>query len=107
MPRVRRVSSRIFCLQRNKAFGETRRFGILVVAEAEPQELPLSWSGHRTLGLVHLKLEPSREEARDIRHHPLSRPLAADIDVAVVRIPHEAMLAPFELAVEFVEHDVR
>jgi hypothetical protein len=33
--------------------------------------------------------------------------LAADVDVAVVRIPHEAMLAPFEFAVEFIEHDVR
>jgi hypothetical protein len=57
--------------------------------------------------IVHLELEPVRKEARDIRHHPLSRSSAADVDVAVIRIPHEAMLAPFELAVEFIEHDVR
>ena len=51
----------------------------LVVAEAEPQELPLYWSSHRTLGLVHLELEPSREKARDVRHHPLSRSSATDV----------------------------
>jgi len=39
-------------------------------------------------------------------HHPLSRSLAADVDIAVIRIPHEAMLAPFEFSVEFVEYDV-
>jgi hypothetical protein len=55
----------------------------LVVAEAEPQELPLDWSSHRTLGLVYFELEPSHEEARDVRHHPLSRSLAADVDIAV------------------------
>jgi hypothetical protein len=33
--------------------------------------------------------------------------LAADIDVAVIRIPHEAVLTPFEFTVEFVEYDVR
>jgi hypothetical protein len=79
----------------------------LVVAEAEPQELPLYWSSHGTFGLVYLELEPSREEARDVGHHPLSRPLAADVDIAVVRIPHEVVLAPFEFPIEFVEYDVR
>src|SRR6202011_6215636 len=65
-------------------------FRFLVVAEAEPQELPLDWSGYRTLGLVHLELEPSRKEVCDVHHHPLSRSVAADVDIAVVRIPHEA-----------------
>ena len=37
MPRVRRVSSRIFCLQRNKAFGETRRFGSLLLLKLNPK----------------------------------------------------------------------
>jgi hypothetical protein len=33
-------------------------------------------------------------------HHPLSRSLAADVDIAVIRMPHEAMLTPFEFSVE-------
>jgi len=82
-------------------------FRFLVGAEAKAQELSLGWSSHCTLGLVYLELEPSREQARAVCHHPLSRSLAADVDIAVVRIPHEAMLAPFEFPVEFVEYDVR
>src|SRR5712664_2978221 len=112
MPRVRRVSSRIFCLQRNKAFGAMRRFGSLLVlklnprnfrstgratallasftlhfaaielaggmganaqerllvgADAEPQEHPVHWSRHRTLGLVHLALRRDRACGRHRR----------------------------------------
>ena len=78
-----------------------------MVAEAEAEELPLSWSSHGTLGLVHFELEPSRQEAGDAMHHPLPGPLAADVDVAVVRIPYEAMLAPLQFSVEFVEYQVR
>ena len=33
-----------------------------VVAEAEPQELPLDWSGHRTLGLIDLELQSACKE---------------------------------------------
>src|SRR6202011_2744801 len=68
-------------------------FRFLVVAEAEPQELSLYWSSHCTLGLVDLELEPSRKETRDVGHHALPRSSAADVNVAVVRIPYEAMLA--------------
>ncbi len=66
-------------------------FGLRVAAEAESQKLPLFRSGHCALRLVHLELQSTCEKTSDIRHHPLSRPLAADIDVAVIRISHEAM----------------
>jgi hypothetical protein len=79
----------------------------LVVAEAEPQELSLDWSSHCTLGLIDLELQSACKKTSDICHHSLSRPSAADVDVAVIRIPYEAMLAPFELTVEFIEYDVR
>jgi hypothetical protein len=32
---------------------------------------------------------------------------AADVNIAVIRIPNEAMLTPFEFAIEFVEYDLR
>jgi hypothetical protein len=82
-------------------------FRFLVGAEAEAQELPLCWSSHCTLGLVHFELPSTCEETSDIRHHTLPRSSATDIDVAVVRIPHEAVLSSFQLAVEFIQHDVR
>jgi hypothetical protein len=62
-----------------------RRFGSLWRLKLNPQELPLYWSRHCTLGLTYLELEPSREEARDTRHHPLPRSLAAYVDTAVVQ----------------------
>src|SRR6202035_3861334 len=107
IPRVRRVSSRIFCLQRNRAFGAMRRFGSLLLLKLNPQELPLEWSGHRTLRLVHFELQSTCKKTSDIRHHSLPRLSAADVNVAVVRIPHEAVLTSLELAIEVVEYDVR
>jgi hypothetical protein len=64
-----------------------------MVAEAEAEELPLSRSSYGTLGLVRFELEPARQEAGDAVHHPPPGPLAADVDVAVLRIPNEAMWA--------------
>ncbi len=81
--------------------------GLACIREAEAEELTFCRPRYRTLLLVDLELEPSCDEARDIPLHPLSRPLAADVDVAVVRIPHEAVFAPFQLSIQFVEHQVR
>jgi hypothetical protein len=36
----------------------------------------------------------------------LTRPLAADVDVAVVRVTNKAMPPALQLPVEFVEHEV-
>ena len=69
--------------------------GFLIAAEAESQELPLIRSCYRTLRFIDLELETSREKARDRNHHALPGSFAADIDVTVVRVPHETMLAPF------------
>src|SRR5580700_7895504 len=44
-------------------------FRLLVIREAEPQELPFPWSSHRTLLAVHSKLELRREESRHAAHH--------------------------------------
>ena len=43
----------------------------------------------------------------DIRHHSLPRLSAADVNVAVVRISHEAVLTSLQFSVEFVEYDIR
>src|SRR5215467_14453582 len=69
-------------------------FRLLMVCEAEPQELPLPWSGHRTLLAVHSELELRREEPRYAAHHSFTGSLAADVDVAVVCVSREPMSAP-------------
>jgi len=47
-----------------------------------------------------------RDEARDALHHPLTSPLAAHVDVAIIRVAEVAVATALELSVEFVEHEV-
>src|SRR3972149_4404964 len=37
---------------------------------------------------------------------PLPRPLGPDVDIAVVRVPHEAVASSLQLPIQLVEHDV-
>src|SRR5262249_35180068 len=60
----------------------------------------------RTLRLIHLELEPLRDELGNALHHPLPRSLAANVDITVVRVSNEAMTPALQLPVEFVEHEV-
>ena len=74
--------------------------------EAEPEELPLLRSRPRALCLVYFELQLLCDESFDALHHPQTCPLAADVDVGIVRISHEAVSAALQLAVEFIEHNV-
>jgi hypothetical protein len=74
--------------------------------KAEPKKLPFLWSRHRTLRLIHLELEFLRDELRNALHHPLTRTFAANVNVAIVRIPDVPMSPALQLPVEFVEHEI-
>src|SRR5437879_7419151 len=74
--------------------------------KAKPQELPLLRFRHRTLRLVHLELQLFGNESLHALHHPLPCPLAAYVDVTVVRIPHETVAASLQLPVQVVQHEV-
>ena len=90
-------------------FQSLRRYNALDLrpgVEAESEKLPLLRSRHRTLRLIHLELELLRDESRDALHHPLTRPLAANVDITVIRISNEAMSTALQLSVEFVEHEI-
>ena len=78
----------------------------LAVSKAEAQKRPLPCRRHRALRRIDFEFQPRRDEERDARHHAMSRSRAADVHVAVVRIPHEAVTATFKLAVQRVQHDV-
>src|SRR5438874_76746 len=105
-PFARPVISRIFRLNRSTAFGAITRLTLRTSRKAEPQKLPLLRSCHRTLRLIYLELELLCDELRDALHHPLPRPLAANVDITVIRIPNETMTPALQLPVEFVEHEV-
>src|SRR5216684_2283248 len=80
---------------------------LLLARKAEAQELACARFGDRALGLVDPELETLGEELLDALHHPLARPLAAHIDVAVVGVAHEAMAALLQFLVQHVQHQVR
>src|ERR1022692_3429803 len=75
-------------------------------SKAEPEKLPFLRSCHRTLPLIYLEFELLRDESRNAFHHPLPRPLAAHVDITVVRVANETMAPALQLPVEFVEHEV-
>src|SRR6266567_3027520 len=75
-------------------------------AKAEPEKLSLLRSCHCTLRLIDLEFELLRNESRDALHYPLTRPLTANVNVAVVRIANKAMSPALQFPVEFVEHNV-
>src|SRR5271166_1066236 len=75
--------------------------------KAEAEKLPLLRSRHRALRLIDLELELLRDESRNTFHHPLTRTLAANVDIAIIRVANIAMAASLQLTVEFVEHQVR
>ncbi len=76
------------------------------VGETESEKLPLLRSRHRALLVVYLELEPLRDESRDAVHHPLTRPFATNVNVAIVRVSNKTMSPALQFPVEFVEHEV-
>src|SRR5438477_1674818 len=56
-------------------------------------------------GLSFLGLRPAKPYENPF-HHSLTRALAANVDVAVVRVANIAMSSALQLTVEFVEHEV-
>jgi len=70
------------------------------------QELATERAGHRALGLVDREAQPAVEPPQQ-GHHPLACLPAADIDVRIVGIAHEAMASAFQLLVHVIEQDVR
>src|SRR5437667_10501844 len=59
------------------------------------------------LCLVDLELEASPDETSDTLHHSLPRPFTAYVDIAIIRVAREPVVAPLLLSIEFVEYQVR
>jgi hypothetical protein len=56
---------------------------------------------------IDLELEASLDEAGQARHDPVASRFAADVDVAVVRISHEAVATMLQCAIQFIQHEIR
>src|SRR5437867_12377368 len=69
-----------------QSFRRNRALDLRTFGKAESEKLPFLRSRYRALRLIHLEFELLRDESRDAFHHPLTRALAANVDVAVVRV---------------------
>jgi hypothetical protein len=104
-PPARCVISRIRRLNRSGP-GRNHALDLQTGAEAEPEKLLSLRSRHSALRLIHLELEPLRDELRNALHHPLTRPLAANVGITIVRASNVTMSPALLLPVEFVEHEI-
>jgi hypothetical protein len=77
------------------------------VRDGEAKERPLPRPGDGTLLRVDLELEASLDEAGQVGHDPVASLFAADVDVAVVRVAHEAVATALKFAIQFVQHEIR
>src|SRR5208337_787495 len=77
-----------------------------IIRDTKPQELALLRSRHRALRLVDLQPELYGQEPAHRGHDPFTGALAANIDVAVVRVAAKAVAPAGQLLVEIVKHDV-
>ena len=91
-PLARRVVSRIRCLNRSKAFGAIMRLISGPALKLNPRSFR-SCGRHRALGLIHSEFELLCDEPRYAFHHALTGPLAAHIDVAIIRVSQLAVSA--------------
>jgi hypothetical protein len=65
-----------------QTFGRNRAHDLRTVGKAEPEKLPLLRSRRCALRLIHLEFELVRNESRNAFHYPLTRSLAAHVDIA-------------------------
>jgi hypothetical protein len=86
MPRFRSARNRV--RPRFHCFHTTDR------SRRRSHELSLPRLSHGALRLIHLELEPVRDEACNALHHSRSRSFADHVNVAAVGITHEVVTAP-------------
>src|SRR4051794_6403662 len=77
-----------------------------VIRDAEPQELALLRTRHRAFRLIDLQPQLASQEPAHRGHHPFPGAPAANIDVAVIRVPAEPVTPSGQLLVEIVKHEV-
>src|SRR5215469_13229974 len=88
------LSARLSNLVLDELDRELERLRLDPVCKAKAQKLSLLRSRHRALGLVHLELESSLDETGHAVHDPFPRPLAGHVDIAILRVAHQAVSAP-------------
>src|SRR5947208_2113712 len=78
-----------------------------IILDREAEERPVPRSGDGTLRRIDLQFEAPFDEAGQARHDPSASLFTADVDVTVIRVPHEPVAATLKLAIQFIQDEVR
>src|SRR5438270_4764432 len=78
-----------------------------VILDREAEERPVPRSGDGTLLRIDLQFEPPFDESGQAQHDPSASLFTADVDVTVIRVPHESVAATLKLAIQLIQHEVR
>src|SRR5712691_8198349 len=78
-----------------------------IIRDREAKERAVPRPGDGTLLRVDLQLEASFDKEGQALHDPPAGLFAADVDVTVIRVPHEPVAATLKLAIQFIQDEVR
>src|SRR5713101_6502522 len=78
-----------------------------VIRDREAKERAVPRSGDGTLLRVDLQFEASFDKEGQALHDPPAGLFAADVDVTVIRVPHEPVAATLKFAIQFIQHEIR
>ena len=78
-----------------------------VILDRKAEERPVPRPGDGTLFRIDLQFEAPFDEAGQARHDPPAGLFATDVDVTVIRVPHEPVAATLKLTIQFIQHEIR
>jgi hypothetical protein len=78
-----------------------------VILDRKAEERPVPRPGDGTLFRIDLQFEAPFDEAGQARHDPSASLFTADVDVTVIRVPHEPVAATLKLTIQFIQHEIR
>src|SRR6267142_6827662 len=103
-PAVRRVSARTRLTSRASACGAIRRRGSAALVKLKPRNVRAAGRATALFALLTFSL---RRPVRKRSTLAMTRSPALHIDIAVIGVADEAMTAPLQFLVQYVQHQVR
>ena len=107
LPRVRRVISRTFALNRTTVCGASRRLRVVPPVKLKPKNFRTCGAATALFALLTFSLRRFGQEPLDACHHPFACSLTAHVDIAVISETHEAVTALLQFLVQDIKHQIR
>ena len=94
-------------LESKQTFRSNAPFCLFTGYYAKAQKLTPPGPVYLALGLIDLKLELTSNELTNTLHYPFTSSLAANINIAIIRLAYKAMASPLQLSVKLIKNNIR